>query len=361
MAKGNKGNSNNPCAADPRASNIDLERLVELDLMRATEAAALNSYRWLGKGDAQAAHAAAVDAMRGALDLTSVSGTVLFGDGLKHQSGGIEPGEKLGNWCEGSLEMDLAMVPIDGISLVAGGYWGAISVLVAACREGNQPALVKVPCRYMSKIAYGPAVKAGPGQLDMDASVRDNLEIIAMHLGKRVQDLNVAVLERDRHGDLIEDIRRADASVKLIKEGDIPACLAPSWPNTDTDAYMGTGGATEAIVVAAAVKCLGGDMLAKPAPIDEQEERQIIESLGEKALQKQFHAGDLAPGKSVIFCASGISDGSILRGVHVDGSRTTTSSVVMRTRFNTIRKVEAIHDLSQKTIRLRNVDAEAKL
>jgi len=147
----------------------------------------------------------------------------------------------------------------------------------------------------------------------------------------------------------------------LIKEGDIPACLAPSWPNTGIDAYMGIGGATEAVIVAAAIKCLGGDMLACPAPVNDEEKQAVIDSLGAGALEKQYCAADLAGGKSVIFCATGISDGSILRGVHIDGNSAKTSSVAMRTRFNTVRKVEAIHDLSKKTIRLRNVDGEAKL
>lgn len=186
---------------------VDLERLVELDFVRTTEAAALNAFRWLGKGDPTAAHAAAVDAMRGTLDSTSVSGTVVFGDGLKRQTGGINVGEKLGNWHEGSLAINLATVPIDGIDLVARGIIGALSVIVAVRGDDENSGLADIPCRYVNKIAYGPAVHAGPAQVHLDASPRDNLEIIAMKLGKRVQDLSVLVLERERHKQLIQDIR----------------------------------------------------------------------------------------------------------------------------------------------------------
>lgn len=341
--------------------SIDLERLVELDFMRTTEAAALNAYRWLGKGDAAAAHGAAVDAIRGALDITSVSGTVVFGDGLKPQAGGIDIGEKLGLWADDSLEVDLAVVPIDGLELVSKGYGGAISVLVAASRGEKKSALMNVPCRYMEKIAYGPVVKAGPAQVHLNASVRDNLEIIAMKLGKRVQDLNVAILERDRHKSIINDIRKSGASAMLIREGDIAACMAPSFPETGIDVYMGTGGAAEAVVAAAAIRCLGGDMLARVAPVNDEEKKKIVEALGKNAMTRQFNAKDMVRTDKVTFCATGISDGSLLQGIHIEGNTASTSSLMMRAHFNTVRRIGATHDLSVKTIRLRSYNGEAKL
>ena len=212
-------------------TSMDLERMVEMDFVRSTEAAALNANRWLGKGDPQVAHAGAVDAMRGALDLTNICGTVLFGDGLKPQPNGVEPGERLGNWNENTLEVDLATLPIDGIDLVARGLPGAMSILVAACRMEGESAFLQAPCKYMEKIAFGPAVKKGPAQVHLNASVRDNLEIIATQMRKRVQDLNVAVLDRTRHDKLINDIRKAGASVMLISDGDVAACVAPSLPD----------------------------------------------------------------------------------------------------------------------------------
>jgi len=255
----------------------------------------------------------------------------------------------------------LATVPIDGIQLVARGLPGAMSLLVAARSNDDGPALLSLPCRYMEKIAYGPTVGAGPGRVNLNASVRDNLEIIAMKLAKRVQDLNVAVLDRPRHENLIRDIRKAGAAVRLISDGDIAACIAPSLPNTGFDAYMGTGGAAEAALAAAAVKCLGGDILARMAPRDDQEKQQIIDTLSPEALDKHFCGEDLARGKNIIFCATGISDSCVLRGVRVDGRLASTSSVVMRARYGTVRYIKATHDLARKTIRLRSAGAEAKL
>lgn len=344
-----------------RITPLDLERLVELDLIRTTEAAALNAYRWLGKGDPQAAHAAAVDAIRGTLDITRVSATVVFGDGLKPQANGIEAGEKLGNQQEEALEIGLAIIPIDGIELVGRGFSGAMSLLVAARSTDDSPTLMNVPCKYMEKIAYGPAVKLGPGQINLNASVRDNLEIIAGQLGKRVQDVTVAVLERKRHETLIKNLRKTGVSVRLINDGDVAAAMAPSFPNTGIDVYMGIGGSAEAVVAAAAIKCLDGDIIARFAPENEEEKKRIIEAFSPQDLQKQFYAEDMARGNNIIFCATGISDGFILRGIQVQGSKTSTSSVVMRARYGTVRTINAIHDLSRKTIRLRSANAEASL
>ncbi len=347
-------------AAVPKPA-VDLERLLELDFVRTTEAAALNAYRWLGRGNAQAAHAAAVDAIRGTLDLSSVSGTVLFGDGTKPQPGGITPGEQLGNWGPGSLQMDLAMIPIDGLRLVEQGLWGAIAVLVAARSDDDMPALTPIASKYMEKIAFGPAVQEGPGRVHLNASVRDNLEIVAMKLGKRVQDLNVAVLDRKRHEKLVKDIRQAGASARLFTDGDIAGCMAACMPNTGVDVFMGTGGSTEAVLAAAAIKCMGGEILTRMAPVDSKEEKQIVKEMGDGVLKKIYTADDLARGDKVVFVATGITDGNILRGVHVDGQSASTSSIVMRSRYRTVRKVKATHDLSHKTIRLRSAEAEARL
>ena len=340
---------------------LDLERMVELDFVRTTEAAALNAYRWLGKGDPQAAHAAAVDAMRGMLDVTSVSATVICGDGLKRMPDGINDQEKLGNWQEGTLQVDLATMPIDGINLVARGLPGAMVLLAAAYHQQDRSPFFYAPCSYLEKIAYGPAVAAGPAQVHLEASVRDNLEIIADKLNKRVQDLNVAVLDRKRHEELIVDIRKAGSSVRLISDGDGAACIAPSLPNSGLDVYMGTGGAAEAVLAAAAIKCLGGDLLTRMAPVDEHEKKHIIDTLSIAALEKHYHARALVRGDSVVFCATGISDSQVLRGVHVDGNVTSTYSVAMRARYHTVRYIKATHDLSRKTIRLRSAGAEAKL
>lgn len=339
----------------------DIERLIELDFVRATESAALNAYRWFGKGDPQAAHAAAVDAIRGALDTTSIQGTVVMGDGMKPQPDGIEAGEVMGDASEGALEIELAFIPIDGIELVGAGLPGAVCALVAASQADKASSFTDIPCRYMEKIAYGSQVHAGPGKVHLNASVRDNLEIIATQLSKRVQDLNVAVLDRPRHADLIAKIRKAGSSVLLIREGDLAACLAPCFPETGVDVYMGTGGSAEAVMSSAAIQCLGGDILARVAPVDDAETARVKEMMGKDALEQLFAARDLSYGDNVVFCATAISDTAVLGGIKVHGSLASTHSVVMRSRFRTIRYIKTDHDLSLKMIRLHSTKSESNL
>jgi len=342
-------------------ADLDLERMVELDFLRTTEAAALNAYRWLGKGDPKAAHAAAVDAMRGTLSLTNIRGTVVIGDNLKPTPGPIKAGELLGCGRKNSFAADLAVLPIDGVELVSMGSVGAMSVLAAAHHSKGTPAFLNIPCRYVEKIAYGPAVKKGPAQVHMNASVRDNLEIIALQLDKRVQDLTVNVLDRQRHQKLIADIRKAGSSVRLIHEGDVAGAVAPALPNTGIDVYMGTGGSVEAILAAAALKCMGGDMLTRLAPANDSEKKKVSKELGGDALGKHFTAEDLVRGESVVFCATGITSSFVLHGIHIESKTASTYSVVMRARYGTVRYIKADHNLNRKTIRLHSAGAEATL
>jgi fructose-1,6-bisphosphatase II len=342
-------------------ADLDLERMVELDFLRTTEAAALNAYRWLGKGDPKAAHDAAVDAMRGTLNLTNIRGSVVIGDNLKPEPGPIKAGEQLGCGRKSSFAADLAVLPIDGVELVSMGNVGAMSVLAVAHHSKGTPAFLNIPCRYVEKIAYGPAVKKGPAQVHMNASVRDNLEIIALQLNKRVQDLTVNVLDRKRHQKLISDIRKAGSSVRLIREGDVAGAVAPALPNTGIDVYMGTGGSVEAILAAAALKCMGGDMLTRLAPANDSEKKKIIKELGNDALMKHFTAEELVRGKSVVFCATGITSSFVLSGIHIESKTASTYSVVMRARYGTVRYIKADHNLNRKTIRLHSAGAEATL
>ena len=342
-------------------ADLDLERMVELDFLRTTEAAALNAYRWLGKGDPKGTHAAAVDAMRGTLGLTNIRGNVTVGDNLKPEPGPIETGEQVGIGHKGSFEADLALLPIDGVDLVSRGLPGAMSLLAAVHHSKEASAFLNVPCRYMEKIAFGPAVKKGPAQVHLNASVRDNLEIIALQLNKRVQDLTVTVLDRDRHAKLISDIRKAGASVRLLQEGDVAGAIASALPNSGVDVYMGIGGSPEAVLAAAAIKCLGGGVLTRLAPTNEEEKKRIIKDLGEEALIQHFTAEDLVRGDSVVFCATGITSSFVLRGIHIEKNTASTYSVVMRARYGTVRYIKADHDLSRKTIRLHSAGAEATL
>ena len=344
-----------------KVSLNDIERLIEVDFLQATESAALNALRWLGKGDSLEAHAATVDALRGALDITSVSATVMIGDGANAKASSFARGEKLGDWGEDALELSLGIIPIDGAELVSKGLAGALCVLVAGSNPEGQSCFANIPCRRTEKIAYGPAVNAGPAQVHLDASVRDNLEIIAMKLGKRIQDISVAVLDRQRHHELIGKIRKAGASVRLISQGDLATCLAPCFPYTGVDVYMGIGGGAEAVMASTAIKCLGGDILVRMAPSEQELGDGVMDGFSEEALTKRYCADDLTHGDNVLFCATAISDSSFLRGIQVNGNLATTHSVVMRSRFRTIRYIKTDHDLSRKKIRLHSAKAEMNL
>ncbi|MGH7215234.1 MAG: fructose-bisphosphatase class II family protein, partial [Tepidisphaeraceae bacterium] len=258
---------------------VDLERLVGLEFIRATESGALSAYKWMGKGDKESGDFAACDAIRGLFDTVNISGMVTIGEGIKDDAPGIFKGERLGTWATGSIRMAIALDPIDGTTIVSKGLPGAISVIAAATveKEGDDPnqLLADIPSFYMNKISFGPRVKQGPGRVRLDNPVQDNLEIIALKLGKRVQDLTVSILDRPRHERLIHDVRRAGAAIRLISDGDIAAAIAPSLPGSGVDVYMGTGGSPEAVLAAAGIKCLGGDILAQMWPRDEAERKAL--------------------------------------------------------------------------------------
>lgn len=342
--------------------DIDLERLVGFEFIRATEAGALAAYKWLGKGDKESADFAACDAIRGHFDTVQLSGAVTIGEGIKDNAPGIFKGEKLGTWGSGSIKMAIALDPIDGTTIVSKGLPGAICVIAAAtCIEGEDPnsLLADVPSFYMSKIAFGPKVKRGPGRIRLESSVQDNLEIIALKLGKRVQDLTISVLDRPRHERLIHDVRRAGAAIRLISDGDIAAAIAPSMPGSGVDVYMGTGGSPEAVLAAAAIKCLGGEILAQMWPRDDKERGELKESgVTDQQFAKIYTADDLARSNRILFAATGISDSALLPGIRYDDSSAITQSILMRARYQTVRYIKAAHNLDTKTIRLRSDASE---
>jgi fructose-1,6-bisphosphatase II len=368
MARHRSGSSdkNNPPSAaetgptktgDPTL--IDYERMLGLEFIRATEAGALNAYKWMGKGDKESGDFAACDAIRGIFDTIAVKGVVTIGEGIKDNSPGIFKGEQLGTWCEGAAKMAIALDPIDGTTIVSKGLPGAISVIAAATcdspDEDPNQLLADIPSFYMNKISYGPRVKNGPGRVRLDNSVQDNLEIIALKLGKRVQDLTVVILDRPRHERLIHDVRRAGAAIRLISDGDIAAAIAPSLPGSGVDLYMGTGGSPEAVLAAAGIKCLGGEILAQMWPRDDAERKSLKEGgLTEADLNKIYTCDDLAKGNRIIFAATGISDSTLLRGIRFEDTSAVTTSVLMRARYQTIRYIRTVHNLDLKTIRLRS-------
>src|SRR6184192_235946 len=350
----------------PKINYYDIERIIEFDFVRATEAAALNSLRWLGRGDKEAADAAACDAMRGMFDLMNICGEVVIGEGIKDDAPGIFKGEQLGTWVPGAPQFDIAIDPIDGTTNISKGAPNSISCIAAASpEEGIKVALRDVPSFYMAKLAYGPRViqymqKRGD-QLSIESPIPETLAIVARAVEKRVQDVVVMMLDRPRHQEIVEQIRAAGASLRMIGDGDIAAAMAPSLPESDIDLYMGIGGSPEAVLAAAGIKCLGGDMQCKMWPRDEKERQKLIDEGYAKDLPRVFSADDLANGKNIVFCATGISDSALLRGVRSHGPTATTHSILMRAKSRTVRFIRASHDLSQKTIRLRTTNREARI
>jgi fructose-1,6-bisphosphatase II len=348
----------------PKQNYHDIERIIEFDFVRATEAAALNSLRWLGRGEKEKADAAACDAMRGMFDLMNICGEVVIGEGIKDDAPGIFKGEQLGTWLPGSPQFDIAIDPIDGTTNISKGAPNSISCIAAASPEaGVKVALRDVPSFYMSKLAYGPRViqymqKRGD-TLSVDTPIAEMLAIVARAVEKRVQDVVVMMLDRPRHKEIVAQIRTVGASLRMIGDGDIAAAMAPSLPESDVDLYMGIGGSPEAVLAAAGVKCLGGDLHCKMWPRDEKERESLVEAGHEKEINRVFSADDLANGKNIIFCATGISDSALLRGVKTKGAAVAvTHSILMRAKSKTVRFVRTVHNLHTKTIRLRSDQRE---
>jgi fructose-1,6-bisphosphatase II len=348
----------------PKLNYPDIERIIEFDFVRATEAAALNSLRWLGRGDKERADAAACDAMRGMFDLMNICGEVVIGEGIKDDAPGIFKGEQLGTWLPGSPPFDIAIDPIDGTTNISKGAPNSISCIAAASPEaGVKVALRDVPSFYMSKLAYGPRViqymhKRGDS-LHIDAPIAETLGIVARAVEKRVQDVVVMMLDRPRHNEIVEQIRGCGASLRMIGDGDIAAAMAPALPESDIDLYMGIGGSPEAVLAAAGIKCLGGEMQCKMWPRDDKERNTLVDEGYEQDIDKIYSADDLANGKNIVFCATGISDSALLRGVKTKGAATAvTHSILMRAKSRTVRFIRAQHNLQSKTIRLRSDNRE---
>ena len=346
-----------------RPNYHDIERIIEFDFVAATEAAALNSLRWLGRGEKEKADEAACDAMRGMFDLMNICGEVVIGEGIKDDAPGIFKGEQLGTWLPGTPQFDIAIDPIDGTTNISKGAPNSISCIAAASpEEGVKVALRDIPSFYMSKLSYGPDVieyleKSGK-KIALQDPIDKTLALVADALDKRVQDVVVMMLDRPRHKEIVAEIRAVGASLRMISDGDIAAAMAPAIAESNVDLYMGIGGSPEAVLAAAGIKCLGGDMQCKMWPRDDKERKQLIQSGNEKDIDRIFMADDLANGKNIVFCATGISDSALLRGVRSQGHKAITHSILMRAKSKTVRFIRATHDLQNKTIRLRSDNRE---
>jgi fructose-1,6-bisphosphatase II len=335
------------------------ERTLEFDFVRATENAALNSLRWFGRGDKNAGDAAACDAIYGVLDETNCRGTVIIGEGIKDDAPGIFVGTRLGRWADESPRFDIAIDPIDGTSNLANGLPNCVSVIAASVAEnGEDRSMFHLPSFYSEKMAWGPqvsrAIEQGLRPPCLDDPVCVTLKTVAQALGKTVEQLVVCTMKRPRHEQLIEDIRSAGAALRLITDGDITAALAPSMPHSGVDLYIGIGGSPESVLAAAALKTLGGEILVRMWPHNEEERSSLIAELGKEKLRLVYAKNDLVAGTRAIFCATGISDSPLLPGIKIEGRRLVTSSLLLRSHSLTIRHLRAEHDLGHKTIALRS-------
>jgi fructose-1,6-bisphosphatase II len=350
----------------PTQTPVDPERTVEFEFVRACENAALNVLPWLGRGEKEKADAAACDAINGVFDSVDIAGEVVIGEGAKDNAPGLFLGDKLGTWRPDAPRFDVAVDPIDGTTNLANGLPNSISVMAASRRSlGGPPAMRSIPTFYSMKVAFGPevvrAIADGLPPLRIDDPLEAILGRVAEALGKRVQELVIVMLNRPRHSAFIAEVRRVGAALRLIGDGDITAAVAPSLPDSGVDLYYGVGGSPEGVLTAAALKALGGGMLLRAWPRDDAERASLRGHLTDAELSQVFGVGDLVHGESALFCATGISDSSLLPGVKLTGPKATTHSILMRAHSRTIRYIQAVHDLRHKTIQLRSLHGDRKL
>lgn len=313
------------------------DRNLALELVRVTEAAALAAGRWMGRGQKEQGDQAAVDAMRLVLGSVEMSGVIVIGEGEKDEAPMLYIGEKLG--AASSPKVDIAVDPIDGTTLTSKGLPGAISAIAVSLRG-----TMRVPREvvYMDKLAVN---KDARGAIDINASVAENLKNIAKAKKKPVQELIVIVLDRPRHDKLIADIRAAGARVRLISDGDIAAAIHAATPGSPIDVLMGIGGTPEAVVAAAAIRCVGGEIHGKLWPKDDKEKQKALAAGVD--LSKVYSTEELCGGDDVYFAATGVTGGDMLKGVRYFTGGAETHSIVMRSRTGTVRWVDALHDFTR--------------
>jgi fructose-1,6-bisphosphatase class II len=322
----------------PPVPNADLEQDLALDFVRVVEEAAIASARTMGQGDAKKSDQVAVQAMRRAFEHIPIQGAIVIGEGERDKAPMLYIGEKVGAPAPPGLEfppVDIAVDPLEGTNLCATGASNAIAVLAASEPGG----LLHAPDCYMEKIMAGPACR---GALDLDAPVDENLRSMASCLDREVSDLTIVVLDRPRHKDLIHAIRAAGARIRLIHDGDLSAGIAAAVRGAGVDAVMGSGGAPEGVIAAAALRCLHGEMLARLV-VNTPELKERVQQMGISDPDRIYTARDLAHGKKIIFAACGVTQGALLAGVRFFGEGTRTHSLVMTRSSNKVRFIDAVH------------------
>jgi fructose-1,6-bisphosphatase II len=311
-----------------------MDRNLALEVVRVTEAAALASARFMGRGDRSGADRAAVEAMRRALNDLAINGEIVIGEGERDQAPLLYVGDKVGK-CSGSdIGVEIAVDALDGTNLCATGAANAISVIAM----GEKGKLLRAPDSYMEKIAVGSGAR---GAIDLRKPPSENLRRIADALGKYIEDLTVVILDRPRHEKLVKEVRETGARIKLIGDGDVAGAINTCFPDTGVDVLMGVGGAPEGVISAAAIRCVGGDMQARLV-FRNDAERERARKMGIENLERIMSAEDMA-GSNVMFAATGVTNGDFLKGVRFTGDGARTDSVVMRSKTGTVRHIETVH------------------
>ncbi len=314
----------------------NFEADLALEFLRVVEEAAIASAKTMGQGDRKRSDQEATEAMRGVMDSVPMDGTIVIGEGERDEAPMLYIGEKVGKNDGGEYpEVDIAVDPLEGTNLCANGLSGAITVLAASERGG----LLHAPDCYMEKMVVGPSCK---GMVDLEAPVGHNLAVIAKVLGRRIEDLVIVILDRPRHEGLIADVRKAGARILLISDGDLSPGVAAAMLGSGVHAVMGAGGAPEGVITAAAIRCLNGYMVGRlTGYTPEQAER--MPDMGIKDPKRIYTAEDLAPGKNIVFAATGVTDGPLLKGVRFFGDGARTTSLVMKLQNRKVRFIESIH------------------
>ncbi|MBM7457782.1 class II fructose-bisphosphatase [Rhodococcus coprophilus] len=313
------------------------DRNLALELVRVTEAAAMAAGRWVGRGDKEGGDGAAVDAMRHMVSSVSMQGVVVIGEGEKDEAPMLYNGEEVGNG--DGPDCDVAVDPIDGTTLMAKGAPGSIAVLAVAERGSMfDPSAVF----YMNKIAVGPEAA---DVIDLSAGVAENIRRVAKAKNRAVSDTTVIILDRPRHAEIIRQIRETGARIRLISDGDVAGAIATARPDSGVDMLLGIGGTPEGIIAAAALRCMGGELHGQLAPTDDDERQKALDAGHD--LDRILTTRELVTGENIFFCATGVTDGDLLKGVRYYGGGATTQSIVMRSKSGTVRMVEAYHRLEK--------------
>ncbi len=316
-----------------------MEKLLALEMVRVTEAAAIASARFMGRGERDLADDAAVEAMRAAMDETDIAGTIVIGEGERDEAPMLYIGEQVGRHDDGDDavdEVDIAVDPLEGTNLVATGQAGAITVLAASEKGG----LTNAPDTYLEKLCVGPVAA---GAVDITVSPSENCHRIAEALRRKTSDITVIILDRPRHADLMAEVRSTGARIKLISDGDLSAAISCAVQGTGVHAVMGIGGAPEGVITAAALRCLGGEIQARFRFRNDEERERAVAMMGHANESRVYRTEELASGEQLVFAATGVTPGELLQGVRFFGGGARTHSLVMAYQTKQVRFVDTVH------------------